>query len=186
MTTVLFLVASDLTTALGMTISSLPLLYWSEGNTNDNTTLIRAPGLEDYTNIFGVAAQSLVSTATSGAYGTATVPTVGQPETAVYIARLYMLAIVFLLLLAVAALSIADLVVSRWQKLPFLKADFLAIASAVRGPWWDQELYGGVDIAGRRPWRFVMFGEDPSAPGRVGLAPAARPIRSNAWYHAIK
>jgi hypothetical protein len=184
MTTVLYQITAYEGTALGMFVGTLPLLYWSHGNKNGNTTSIRAPGLEDYDNFFGAVAQSLVTLATSGYYGTATVPTVGQPETEVYLVRLYMLAIVFLLLFSVAALSIADLAVSQWLKLPFLKADFLVIARAVRGPWWDEELYGAIGI--QKPRRFVMFGVDPTDPRMVCLAPAARPIKADAEYYNIK
>jgi hypothetical protein len=112
MMTVLYLVAAYEATALGMFVRTLPLLYWSYGNKNRSTTSICAPGLKDYNNFFGAVAQSLITLATSGYYGTAMVPTVGQPETAVYIMRLYILAIVFLLLLSVAALSITDLAIS--------------------------------------------------------------------------
>jgi hypothetical protein len=107
MMTVLYLVAAYEATALGMFVRTLPLLYWSYGNKNRSTTSICAPGLKDYNNFFGAVAQSLITLATSGYYGTAMVPTVGQPETAVYI-----MPIVFLLLLSVAALSITDLAIS--------------------------------------------------------------------------
>jgi hypothetical protein len=67
------------------------------------------------------------------------------------------------------------------KHLPQLPASFLAIAHAVRGSWWDNEL------SGYRPWdkmktrsdgaEAVMFGVDTEDSRFIRLAPSVAPIR---------
>lgn len=98
------------------------------------------PTTGHYERILGVLAQSIVAITTAGYFGTATVPTVGEPLKSVYVVRIYVLFIIFGLLSLVLLLSAADLLYSRHNRLPFRKATFLTIAYAVhgRGVDWDE------------------------------------------------
>jgi hypothetical protein len=51
---------------------------------------------------------------------------------------------------AVVVFSTADLFLMMHKRLPFRKATFLTIATAVRGNWWDRELFGGLTFGSRQ------------------------------------
>ncbi|KAF4624274.1 hypothetical protein G7Y89_g13899 [Cudoniella acicularis] len=185
MTAVPWLISNQSDSVFNMGILTAPLVYWPGAN---NSHQLRVPALQNYTNLFGVVAQSIAIATTAGYYGTVEVPTVGTPEREVYIARTYMIAIVFLPLLAVSCFGTAHLVQLSINRLPFRKASFLTIASATKGLWWDRELSGTSAMPEsrlrRRYGRSVMFGVNvkESGSGHVGLAPVVREIEEEGRY----
>jgi hypothetical protein len=91
------------------------------------------PTVEHYDSLLGVLAQAIASISTAGYFGTATVPTIGEPPKPVYVVRTYILLILLGLLYLVIILSVADLIYNSMKRLPFRKATFLTIAYAVHG-----------------------------------------------------
>lgn len=118
--------------------------------------LYNALSITQYENILGAVAQSIAAIASAGYYGTAVIPMVGEAPKEVYIARVYIMWIVLLILVAVIAFSVADIVYCLVHHLPFRRTTFLTIANAVRGPWWDQELHGGCVLRDARLRRMSM------------------------------
>jgi hypothetical protein len=171
----------------GLPAISTGLLYDLD-NTDDHQA--RAPSLNDYANVYGLIAQSIAAISTSGYYGTATVPTEGQAPKPVYIVRTYILALVVIMLSSVTALSISNIIYHHLNHLPWRKSSFLTIANAVRGPWWDQAMYGscalGTKELRRRHKGQVMFGVDPANTQHIGFGPTVQGIYRDAVYYGKK
>jgi hypothetical protein len=142
----------------------------------------------DYNVIFGINALAISQITSAGYFGTAMVPTTGQVAAPVYIVRLPVLICVAFLLLLVVCLISADLILASKQQVPTRKTSFLTIAAAVRGRWWDDELYGKCTL-GRSSLRSrsteakVQFGVDADNPEHIGLAPEVRPILKDEVYY---
>jgi hypothetical protein len=166
----------------GLPSYQLPLNYYA--GTGDHQ--YRAPSLEDYGNFFGLIMRSIQSVTTAGYFGTAQVPTWGTTPQTVYIARMYILGLVLVIFLAVTLAGMAEFLFNKVKQLPYRKTSFLTIAGAVRGPWWDQQMYGkcAVDESGLRKTNTVglMFGADAACPEHIGLAPQVYPIQKNKVY----
>jgi len=150
----------------------------------------RAPSMQDYDALYGLVAQSINSITTNGYYGTAIVPTEGHPAKPVYIVRTYILALAVIMLGLASALSILNLFYHHWNHLPWRKVSFLTIANAVRGPWWDQTLYGSCaldqDELRRRHQMKVMFGVDHANPYHINFAPEVQRIEKGATYYGVQ
>lgn len=141
----------------------------------------------DFDVIFGINALALSQITLAGYFGTATVPTTGQAVAPVYIVRMHVLVGVILLLSLVVVLVSADLILASKRQLPMRPASFLTIAAAVRGRWWDDEMYGRCTV-GRQLLRngtdaTVQFGVDAKDPGHIGLAPEVMPIQKGGVYY---
>ncbi|GKT71341.1 hypothetical protein ColTof4_03764 [Colletotrichum tofieldiae] len=153
-------------------------------------TLYSIPTSRDWGHFFGNIAQSIAAISTAGYFGTATVPTVVRVQEDVYIIRTAVLWIVLAMLAVVVVTSCLDVWRSKSRGLPFRAATFLAIANAVRGPWWDQELYGSCaadEVAmQKRSSAAVMFGVDVNNPYHVGFLPAVLPIQRDRAYFGVR
>ena len=138
---------------------------------------------------YGTVALAIAQFTTTGYFGRATVPTTGQRPTPVYIVRIPVLVGIALLFTLVVSMIAADIQLTSWRQLPVRKTSFLTIATAVRGSWWDDELYGrctlGRTVLRRRTTAKVKFGVDPLNRQNIGLAPIVLPIQKDAVYHGI-
>ncbi|KAF4453711.1 hypothetical protein F53441_3720 [Fusarium austroafricanum] len=171
--------------ALGIYMSAIPwYIFRNQIGIVDDTldALYAIPTSKDFGHFFGNMAHAIVSISTAGYFGTSSVPTVAHITEPVYVVRCSILIAVTLMLFLSVTVSVIDIIRNRVNRLPQLPASFLAIAHAVRGPWWDYEL------AGYRPWdkmksqsdgaSTVMFGVDTEDPRYIRLAPSVAPIRS--------
>ncbi|KAM5350332.1 hypothetical protein ACJ41O_006837 [Fusarium nematophilum] len=142
--------------------------------------LYSIPTAEDLGHFFGNMAHAIVSISTAGYFGVSEVPTLTRVTEMVYIARTSVLIAVMLMLGFTVAVSILDIVRNQTRGLPYLPAGFLAIAHAVRGPWWEQELTGHQAWEGLKARQShsssVMFGVDNADPRYIRLAPSVVPI----------
>jgi len=188
-TTSLDLIGLD---ALNGYMTAVPWFFWNSYDlaiAEPLVALYNALSITQYENILGAVAQSIAAIASAGYYGTAVVPTVGEAPKEVYIARVYIMWIVLLILVAVIAFSVADIVYCLVHHLPFRRTTFLTIANAVRGPWWDQELHGGCVLRDARLRRMgtaeVMFGVDAENLRHVGFAPTIVPIKRDEAYFGL-
>ncbi|OCK89591.1 uncharacterized protein K441DRAFT_708216 [Cenococcum geophilum 1.58] len=188
-TTSLDLIGLD---ALNSYMTAVPWFFWNSYDlaiAEPLVALYNALSVTQYENILGAVAQSIAAIASAGYYGTAVVPTVGEAPKEVYIARVYIMWIVLLILVAVIAFSVADIVYCLVYHLPFRRTTFLTIANAVRGPWWDQELHGGCVLRDARLRRMgtaeVMFGVDAENLRHVGFAPTIVPIKRDEAYFGL-
>jgi len=183
MTAVTWVLAHQAESVFDIDMLTAPFIYWPGAN---QTHQLRVPSLQNYRSLLGIVANSISIATTADFYGTAEVPTVGAPEREVYVVRVYMVAIVFIILLAVSGLGVAHLIMLWRKRLPYRKASFLTIASATRGTWWDRELSGTSAMPENRlrAWngRSVMFGVDVNNPSYVGLAPTVREIEEDKRY----
>lgn len=156
----------------GMRVLEGPLM---ENGKSTSDHQLRTLTLSDYDNIYGLVAQSIATIASSGSYGSAVVTTIGEPVKSVYVVRTYILAIVVAIFCTVTLLSIADIAMHLLTQRPIRRATLLAIANAMRGPWWDKELFGGCVMEERALRRrhaiHVMFGVDAMNYNHVGLVP---------------
>ncbi|CAG9951522.1 unnamed protein product [Clonostachys rosea f. rosea IK726] len=142
--------------------------------------LYSIPTAEDFSHFFGNMAHAIVSVSTAGYFGTSTVPTKSLVTELVYIVRTSVLIAVMLMFALTLLVSAIDMIWSKLRRLPYLTAGFMAIAHAVRGPWWENELEG------HNAWEYghsrpphpstVMFGFDNSDPKYIRLAPSVEPI----------
>ncbi|TDZ14924.1 hypothetical protein Cob_v012178 [Colletotrichum orbiculare MAFF 240422] len=153
-------------------------------------TLYPIPTAEDWGHFFGNIAQAIAAISTAGYFGTATVPVVELVPEDVYIMRTAVLWAVLGMLTVVLATSLLDIWRSKSRGLPFRTATFLAIANAVRGPWWDQELYGSCaadEVAmQKRSSSSVVFGADANNPCHLGLLPEVLPIERGKSYFGLR
>ncbi|KAF5660057.1 hypothetical protein FHETE_9167 [Fusarium heterosporum] len=170
--------------ALGLYMTAIPwYIFNNKISIVDDTLdiLYVIPTAKDMGHFFGNMAHAIVSISTAGYFGTSKVNTFSRIVETVYIARCSILVAVTVMLFLSFAVSVIDIVRNRMRHLPQLPASFVAIAHAVRGPWWDHELFG------YRPWdktqtrsggeSTVMFGVDTTDPRYIRLAPAVAPIR---------
>jgi hypothetical protein len=150
----------------------------------------RIPSIGDYTNLYGLVAQSITAVTSNGYYGTAVTPTIGQTPKLVYVMRMYILAIVVVIFSAVPLITILDLIYHSRRQMPLRRASFLTIANAVRGPWWDRELFGGCcmdqEDLRKRHWKKVMYGVDGVTTQHVGLAVNVYEIETGATYYGAQ
>jgi len=167
----------------GNSLLSSTLMTWPEATDNHQ---YRAPSLADHANIFGSVANSIATVATTGYFGTATVPTFGGTPQTVYAVRLYILGLVLILFFLVGLLSIAEILWHKINRMPLRRATLLTIANAVRGRWWDEELYGGcANTEGElrnTHMTSVMFGVDIGFEAHIGLAPIVEEINFDRSY----
>jgi hypothetical protein len=144
---------------------------------------------EDINIAYGVVALAIAQFTTMGFYGTATVVATGQSPAPVYIVRVPVLLTIALLLTLVVTMVAVDIQLTSWNSLPVRKTSFLTIATAVRGSWWDSELYGrctlGRSLLRSKTTAKVMFGVDPKNPYNVGFAPVVLPIERDAIYYGV-
>lgn len=183
MTAVPWVISNQADSVFNMDTLTAPFIYWPGANSSHQ---LRIPLIQDYTNLFGIVAQSISIATLAGYYGAAEVPIIGSTEREVYVSRVYMLVIVFLTLVAVTLLGTADLVRMWVKRLPYRRTGFLTVASATRGAWWDRELRGTCAMPEQklreRVGRSVMFGVDVRRDGYVGLAPVVREIEGEGNY----
>ncbi|KAM0424482.1 hypothetical protein ACHAPT_010407 [Fusarium lateritium] len=174
---------TDALDALSMYMTAIPWFIFKNRVTIVDATLdalYSIPTSEDLGHFCGNVAHAVVSIATAGYYGTVVVPTDSRITETVYIARCSILVAVAVMLALCVGISVLDIIRNQTRGLPYLPAGFLAIAHAVRGPWWDYEL------GGYKPWggakardegsSTVMFGIDNSDPRYIRLAPSVVPI----------
>ncbi|ENH70746.1 hypothetical protein FOC1_g10005046 [Fusarium oxysporum f. sp. cubense race 1] len=175
---------TDALDALGVYMSAIPwYIFRNQIGIVDDTldALYAIPTAEDFGHFFGNMAHAIVSISTAGYFGTSSVPTLSHITESVYIVRCSILIAVTVMLFLSVSVSIIDIIRNRMKHLPQLPASFLAIAHAVRGSWWDNEL------SGYRPWdkmktrsdgaEAVMFGVDTEDSRFIRLAPSVAPIR---------
>ncbi|KAF2467614.1 uncharacterized protein BDR25DRAFT_344728 [Lindgomyces ingoldianus] len=168
---------------------------WSLYNAYDMFTgmtlsqLYNALSIDQYESILSSLATGIVAIASAGYFGTATVPTVGEPPRDVYIARLPIVAIILVILISVVVSTWAEITYCRYYGLPFRRTTFLTIANAVRGQWWDEELHGGCVLRDKQLRRggktVVQFGVDAANVTHVGLAPQVFPIQREKTYYGV-
>ncbi|KAF4454670.1 hypothetical protein FALBO_15784 [Fusarium albosuccineum] len=166
--------------ALNVYMTAIPWYIFRQRMTIVDQTLdalYSIPTAEDLGHFFGNMAHAIASISTAGYFGTAEVPTLVRVTEQVYIVRCSVLITAVTMLFLSVAVSIADIIRNRSRGLPYHPAGFLAIAHAVRGPWWDNLL------AGYRAWDHtksqdatVMFGIDTADPRYIRLAPTVVPI----------
>lgn len=174
---------TDALDALSMYMSAIPwYIIRNQISIVDDTldALYTIPTSKDFGHFFGNMAHAIVSIATAGYFGTSEVETLVKVIETVYIVRCSVLIAVTVMLFLTVTVSIIDIIRNRIKRLPQLHASFLAIAHAVRGPWWDHELVG------YKPWHeaksrsageaTVMFGLDTEDPRYIRLAPTVTPI----------
>ncbi|KAJ4267201.1 hypothetical protein NW762_003302 [Fusarium torreyae] len=174
---------TDALDALGIYMSAIPwYIFRNQIGIADDTldALYSIPTAKDFGHFFGNMAHAIVSISTAGYFGTTEVHTLTLVTEPVYIVRCSALIAVAVMLFMSLSVSILDIIRNRTRGLPQLPAGFLAIAHAVRGPWWDHELIG------YRPWdptktrsagaSTVMFGIDSEDPRYIRLAPSVAPI----------
>jgi hypothetical protein len=175
---------TDALDSLGLYMTAIP---WYIFNTQmgivDDTldALYTIPTARDLGHFFGNMAHAIASISTAGYFGTSEVHTLSNIIKSVYIVRCSVLIAVTVMLFLSVTVSIIDIIRNRIKHLPQLPSDFVAIAHAVRGPWWDYELVG------YRPWdttksrsagaSTVMFGVDTEDPRYIRLAPTVAPVR---------
>ncbi|CAM1504960.1 Fc.00g105970.m01.CDS01 [Cosmosporella sp. VM-42] len=169
--------------ALGVYMTAIPwYIFENQIGIVDDTldTLYSIPTSEDLGHFFGNMAHAIVSISTAGYFGMSEVPTLSLVTEQVYIVRTSVLITVMLMLALAVAVSILDIVRNRTRGLPYLPAGFLAIAQAVRGPWWERELEGYLAWDSTKSRKShsstVMFGVDDSDPRYIRLAPSVMPI----------
>lgn len=147
-------------------------------------TLYSIPTSQDWGHFFGNIAHSIASVSTAGYFGTATVPTVTVVAEDVYVVRTSILLAVTIMFAMVVGLSFMDIIRNHRKRLPYHMASFLAIAHAVRGQWWDDELRNVPlwhEAEGRKHTEAtVMFGVDQSDRRYVRLAPVVEPLHRHA------
>jgi hypothetical protein len=145
---------------------------------------------DDINIAYGTGALAITLITTAGYFGTATVPTIGQSSAPVYIVRMPVLVIVTLLLTLVVVMIATDMKLTLQRKLPVRKTSFLTIATAVRGPWWDDELYGKCtfdkSLLRSTTTAKIRFGVDLRDPRNVGFAPIVLPIQRDTTYYGFK
>ncbi|KAF4339490.1 hypothetical protein FBEOM_6611 [Fusarium beomiforme] len=175
---------TDALDALSVYMSAIPwYIFRNQIGIVDDTldALYAIPTAKDLGHFFGNMAHAIVSISTAGYFGTSTVPTLSHITESVYIVRCSILIAVTVMLFLSVSVSVIDITRNRMKHLPQLPASFLAIAHAVRGPWWDYEL------SGYRSWdkvktrsdgaETVMFGVDAEDSRYIRLAPSVVPIR---------
>jgi hypothetical protein len=172
--------------AYGTSVVPLPFVYWPDATGPGQW---RAPGLNEYRNFVGAFAKGIATATTVGYYGTVQVPTTGKSERLVYVARIYIVGIIFVILAAVVTLSTLDILYLVVRRSPLRKASFITLAAAVQSSWWNKVLRGGSSVsqAGLRKSlvgrQAVMFGEElGSDPPRIGLVPEAGRINKAKDY----
>lgn len=149
--------------AYGTEVVSLPFVYWPDAT---GANQWQAPGLTQYHNFFGVVAQGITTATTVGYYGTAEVPTTGEPQRLVYISRMYIVAIMFVIFFTVAVISLLDVAHMIAARHPLHSASFITIASSVQNSWWSELLRGRSSVSraelrkSRLGDEYLMFGED--------------------------
>lgn len=102
----------------------------------------RAPTVTDFTNMYGLVASSMVLDMSNGYYGTATVPTENTSSHLVYTVRVPWLLVVDFIVFACISQLLHDIISSHWNKSPIREMLFIAVATATRGKWWDNQLEG--------------------------------------------
>ncbi|KAH7242039.1 hypothetical protein BKA59DRAFT_456613 [Fusarium tricinctum] len=160
--------------SLGLYMTAIPWYIFNNkmGIVDDTLdALYTIPTARDLGHFFGNMAHAIASISTAGYFGTSEVPTLSSIIKSVYIVRCSVLIAVTVMLFLSVTVSIIDIARNRIKHLPQLPSDFVAIAHAVRGPWWDYELVG------YRPWdttksrsagaSTVMFGVDTEDPRRL-------------------
>ncbi|KAF6808516.1 hypothetical protein CSOJ01_07465 [Colletotrichum sojae] len=174
-------------------MTAIPWYLWNNQISAIDKTfdyLYAIPVAEDWGHFFGNLADSLAAISTAGYFGTATVPVMTVVPEDVYIVRTAVLWVILAMFTIVPLLSCIDIWRSKSRGLPFRSATFLAIANAVRGPWWDRELYGSCAAdevsMQKRSASSVMFGVDANNPYHVGLLPAVLPIQSGQPYFGVE
>ncbi|KAH0175045.1 hypothetical protein KCU67_g455, partial [Aureobasidium melanogenum] len=148
----------------------------------------RAPGINDHVKLYGLVAHGISQLTTAGYYSTAEITSFGGVPYRVYVVRLYILALVLTAFFIVLLLSSMDLAWHKLRRLPTRKGTFLTIANAVRGGWWDAELYGSCamnekDAKEALKGAEVMFGVDRVRPDHIGLAPSVDQIDLERHYN---
>lgn len=98
------------------------------------------PTLENFEGVTGVLAYSIVAVASNPSFGTVNVDTIGEPLHWVYVVRLHVPVIVFVMLTLSAMMAVGNMAHDVLNGTPLRKAKFFTIAGAVRGSWWDQQL----------------------------------------------
>ncbi|KAF6827101.1 hypothetical protein CPLU01_09267 [Colletotrichum plurivorum] len=173
-------------------VAAIPWFLWKNQISAIDKTfdyLYAIPVSEDWGHFFGNLADALAAIATAGYFGTATVPVVTEVPEDVYIVRTAVLWVILAMFTIVPLMSCIDIWRSKSRGLPFRSATFLAIANAVRGPWWDRELYGSCAAdevsMQKRSASSVMFGVDANNPYHVGLLPAVLPIQRGQPYFGV-
>ncbi|KAF5025568.1 hypothetical protein F66182_2376 [Fusarium sp. NRRL 66182] len=174
---------TDALDALGVYMSAIPwYIFRNRIGIVDDTldALYSIPTAENFGNFFGNMAHAIASISTAGYFGTSEVNTLALVTESVYIVRCSILIAVAVMLFLTVFVSTIDVIRNRRKGLPQLPAGFLAIAHAVRGPWWEQEL------GGYRAWdtvrsrdagaTTVMFGFDNQDSRHVRLAPSVTPV----------
>lgn len=174
-------------------MTAIPWYLWNNSISAIDKTfdyLYVIPVEEDWGHFFGNLADSLAAISTAGYFGTATVPVVSVVPEDVYIVRTAVLWVILAMFTIVPLMSCIDIWRSKSRGLPFRAATFLAIANAVRGPWWDRELYGSCaadeQSMQKRSASSVMFGVDANNPYHVGLLPAVLPIQKGQPYFGVE
>ncbi|KAF6784028.1 hypothetical protein CSOJ01_15812 [Colletotrichum sojae] len=182
--------------ALDKVVDYMTAIPWYLYNNNHSVVdktldiLYSIPTDKDWGHFFGNIAQSLAAISTAGYYGTATVPMMTRDAEEVYIVRTVVLWVMLAMFTIVPIMSCYDIWRSKSRGLPFRAGTFLAIANAVRGPWWDGQLYGSCAAdelsMQKRSSSSVMFGADANYPYHVGLLPEVLPIRKGQTYYGVK
>ncbi|KAF6812951.1 hypothetical protein CPLU01_14781 [Colletotrichum plurivorum] len=174
-------------------MTAIPWYLWNEQVAVIDLTfekLYSIPTVADWGNYFGNIAQSVAAISTAGYYGTVTVDVVTTVAEEVYIVRTVVLWVMLAMFTLVPVMSCYDIWRSKSRGLPFRAGTFLAIANAVRGPWWDGQLYGSCAAdelsMQKRSSSRVMFGADANNPYHVGLLPEVLPIRKGQTYYGVK
>lgn len=149
-------------------------------NTSVDNPLYRGPRIEDYTNMYGGMAYSMVQEMSDGYYGTANVSTKGEVSNFVYLVRIPVLAVIVVMIFGCILFLLADLVDAYYNQSPIREMSFLTIATATRGEWWD-ECTDGLCAASQKEQRKrvkgeVTFGVDEDSVEHIGFAPRTTEI----------
>jgi hypothetical protein len=91
-----------------------------------------------------------------------------------------------ILVILVSVLTLWEPLSNLREHLPLRRATFLTIANAIRGPWWDDTLWGDCVLPSKElPEKRVVFGVDVAHPDHVGLASEVSIIQVDHQNHGV-
>ena len=164
----------------------LTKLFIENGSTTQfmSFLLLTTSQIAGFDTVFEIMAHEMARIVMSGIFGTATVPTTGEPSKQVYMVREPILSAVVAMLALLVVLVSAHFVWMKSQRVPTRKIGFLTLASSIRGSWWGQEFsdsdVASVDELRKRHAATVMYGTySLEGRRRVGLAPVVASTKMN-------
>ncbi|KAF2093982.1 hypothetical protein NA57DRAFT_80985 [Rhizodiscina lignyota] len=176
---------SDLDTigldALYQYINAVPWKVAQQNSTSVNPTNCPgySPTAKRIEGLTGLVAKSVIVAASRFEWGTRVIRTVGEPSREVYIVRIPVVIVAFVMLFAATTLCCADYIYSIITKQPFQKTAFISMASATRGSWWDDRLLEGAHATSTTWDRTKIMFRCSSKSGQMALEPINEPLKDS-------